>query len=72
MANGKNTKATDVETATQEIESVYSAEELARNHKALGTSYEIVTVALRRAGKAAATFTEAQSIIDKFRSKEVK
>ncbi len=54
------------------VESVYTAEELANNHKAFNTSYEIVTVALRLAGKKAATFTEAEKIIEKFKTKEVK
>ena len=53
-------------------ESVYSAEELIANHKLFNTSREIVTVALRIAGKTSATFAEAKTIIDKFRNKEVK
>lgn len=53
-------------------ESVYSAEELAKNHKLFNASYEIVTIALRQAGKKAATVSEAQKIIDKFKTKEVK
>lgn len=53
-------------------ESVYSAEELAKNHKVFNASYEIVTIALRQAGKKAATVSEAQKIIDKFKTKEVK
>ena len=67
MANGKPTKATEAV-----VESVYTAEELAKNHNAFNTSYEIVTIALRLAGKTAATFAEAQKIIDKFKTKEVK
>lgn len=69
MANSETPKATTVKTSN---ESVYTAEELANNHKALGTSYEIAAVALRLAGKKAATFTEAKKIIDKFKTKEVK
>ena len=53
-------------------ESVYSAEDLIANFKAFKTSKEIVTVALRQAGKKTATFTEAKNIIDKFKNKEVK
>ena len=53
-------------------ESVYSAEELAKNHKVFKTSYEIVTIALRQEGKTEATFSEAKKIIDKFKNKEVK
>lgn len=53
-------------------ESVYSAEELAANHKVFKTSYEIVKIALRLAGKKTATFTEAKAIIEKFKNKEVK
>lgn len=53
-------------------ESVYSAEELARNHKVFKTSYEIVAIALRTAGKKEATFAEATKIIEEFKNKEVK
>ena len=53
-------------------ESVYSAEELAANHKVFKTSREIVEVALRMAGKETATLKEAKAIIDKFKNKEVK
>ena len=53
-------------------ESVYSAEELARNHKLFKTSYEIVAVALRKAGKKETTFTEAKNIIENFKNREVK
>ncbi len=54
------------------VESIYSAEELAKNHKLFKTSYEIVAVALRKAGKKEATFTEAKDIIEKFKNREVK
>lgn len=53
-------------------ESVYTASELAENHKVFGTHREIVAVALRLAGKETATFSEAKSIIEKFKNKEVK
>ena len=53
-------------------ESVYSAVELAENHKVFNTSREIVEVALRIAGKSSATLTEAKAIIEKFKKKEVK
>ena len=53
-------------------ESVYTAEDLANNHKAFKTSREIVVVALRLAGKKTATLTEAKNIIEKFKNKEVK
>ena len=53
-------------------ESVYTAAELADNHKAFKTYREIVVVALRKAGKETATFAEAKNIIEKFKSKEVK
>ena len=52
--------------------SVYSAKDLADNHKAFNTSREIVVVALRLAGKTSATFEEATNIIEKFKHKEVK
>ena len=53
-------------------ESVYTAEELAQNHKFFKTSYEIVVVALQMAGKKSATVTEAKNIIEKFKNREVK
>ena len=53
-------------------ESVYTAAELAQNHKFFKTSYEIVAVALQMAGKNAATVTEAKNIIEKFKNREVK
>ena len=53
-------------------ESIYTAKELADNHKLFNTSYEIVVVALRKAGKEAATYTEAKNIIEKFKTREVK
>lgn len=59
-------------TRARVTESVYSAEELAKNHKVFKTSYEIVTIALRQEGKTEATFSEAKKIIDKFKNKEVK
>ena len=73
MANGKTTKAAETEVVTPAVsESVYTSEELAKNHKAFDTSYEIVSIALRLAGKKDATFSEAKKIIDKFKTKEVK
>lgn len=48
---------------------IYTAEELAENHGAFQTSYEIVTVALRLAGKKTATVSEARAIIQKFKTK---
>ncbi len=55
-----------------ERESVYTAAELADNHKAFGTYREIVVVALRQAKKDRATFSEAKRIIENFKNKEVK
>ncbi len=82
MANKDKIKAVEAvveEAPKQEIkisappaESVYSAAELAENHKIFNTSYEIVSIALRLAGKKTATFTEAKNIIEKFKNKEVK
>jgi hypothetical protein len=66
----------DKKKTTASVEEIYTAEELAKNHGAFKTSYEIVAVALRLAGKKKATVSEARSIIDKFktqhRNKEVK
>lgn len=64
--------ATKDNTVEDRNESVYTAEELADAHKAFGTFREIVVVALRKAGKKTATFTEAKAIIEKFKNKEVK
>ena len=73
MANGTTTKAAYAEAETPVAnESTYTAEELAKNHNVFNTSYEIVSIALRQAGKTAATFSEAKKIIDKFKTKEVK
>lgn len=71
MATSDKTKAAAAKAAPVN-ESVYTAEELAANHKVFKTSYEIVAVALRLAGKNAATLTEAKQIIEKFKTKEVK
>lgn len=51
------------------VEDVYTAEELAGNHDVFHTSYEVVVVALRMAGKEKATVSEARMIIDKFKTK---
>lgn len=70
-AASKTVNETDVALAKTN-ESVYTAEELAKNHKVFKTSYEIVTVALLRAGKKDATFSEAKKIIENFKNREVK
>ena len=69
MASTSKTKSAE---APRVNESVYTAAELIDNHKIFNTSREIVEVALQIAGKRAATFTEAKTIIDNFRNKEVK
>ncbi len=61
-----------VKNAVDAPENVYTATELAENHDAFNTSYEIVAVALRLAGKDKATVSEATTIIEKFKNKEVK
>lgn len=77
MANSTKSKA-DTEPVktvveqTKSNESIYTAEELAYNCKLFNTSYEIVVVALRKAGKKAASFSEAKKIIETFKNKEVK
>ena len=53
-------------------DSVYTAKELADNHKAFGTYREIVEVALKQAKKQEATFNEAKRIIESFKNKGVK
>ena len=77
MASNEKKAASEVvkETPVAQVmvkESVYTAEELAKQHKVFKTSYEIVTVALRLAGKKEATFSEAKKIIDNFKNREVK
>lgn len=67
----EETKKT-VAKAPQPKESVYSPQELANNYKAFDTSYAIVDVALKLAGKGAYTFTEAKKIVENFKNKEVK
>lgn len=52
------------------VEDVYTAEQLAESHDFFHTSYEIVTVALRLAGKRKATISEARAIIEKFKNKK--
>lgn len=68
------TQNTEDRTKTEPVaqESTYSVDELARAHKSLGTSYEIVKVALRQAGKDRATITEAKEIVERFKTREVK
>lgn len=66
-----NTKNAEADKAAS-AESVYSAAELAANHKMFGVNRDIVVVALRKANMDFATVPEAKSIIDKFKKKEVK
>lgn len=66
------TKKAAVEETPAIVADLYTAKELAANHKVFKTSHEIVTVALRLAGKEEATFEEAKEIIEKFKNKEVK
>ena len=68
MANTTKNKTTE-KAENQALESVYTAAELADNHKLFGTFREIVVVALRLAGKETATLTEATEIIEKFKNK---
>lgn len=73
MANTtKTTEATTTPKTGTAKECVYTAAELVANHKVFNTSREIVEVALKLAGKTSATKAEAKTIIDKFKSKEVK
>lgn len=67
-----NKKTDTAKSAVAPYDSFYSAKELAEQHNLFNTSFEIVTVALRLAGKKMATFEEAKKIIDKFKNKEVK
>lgn len=51
---------------------IYTAEELAANHKFFKTSREIVVVAMRLAKKDKATAEEATKIIEEFKNRRVK
>lgn len=64
--------ASTTKTTERVNASVYSATELAANHKMFGVNRDIVVVALRKAGKTSATVAEAKTIIEKFKNKEVK
>ena len=70
MAKEKTAAKETVKSAA--VESVYTAEELAKNHRTFNTSREIVVVALRHAGVKEATLNDARKIIDNFKNKEVK
>ena len=70
--NPKTTEVINEVPKAVPVESVYSASELADNHKAFGVNRDIVVIALRDAGKNFASITEAKAIIDKFKNKEVK
>lgn len=70
MANEKQEKRS-APAPKQAPESVYSAQELAANHKAFGAPKEIVVVALRLAGKETFTFPEAKRLVEAFSRKEV-
>lgn len=72
MATDKNVTVQIEKGKAAPAASVYTAAELANNAKFLGTSREIVVVALRLAGKESATIEEAKAIVDKFKNKEVK
>lgn len=72
-----NNKPAVTETPTKKekakpVESVYSAEQLAKAHATFGASYAIVATALKIAGKEKATVSEAKEIIEKFKKQEVK
>ena len=58
-------------TKAAPTEGVYSAAELADNHQLFGVNRDIVVVALQKAGKKYATFSEAKDIINKFKSRKV-
>lgn len=67
-----SSSTTSASAAKVEKESVYTVDDLIANFKAFKTSKEIVAIAMRKSGKKNATFSEAKSIIEKFKNKEVK
>ena len=58
--------------SVSEGDTVYSAEELANAPQMFGTRKECVAAALKYYGKKEATVKEAQELVRKFLSKEVK
>ncbi len=58
-------------TPAKSEESVYSAEELIKNHSVFRVSREIVVVALKKAKKDYYTFAEAKEIIDNFKNRRI-
>ena len=67
-----SSSTTSASAAKVEKESVYTVDDLIANFKAFKTSKQIVAIAMRKSGKKNATFSEAKSIIEKFKNKEVK
>lgn len=67
----ESAKEVIVEAPAKAAESVYTAEELAKNHSVFNASRDIVVVALRLAHKATATYAEAKAIIDEFKNRRI-
>lgn len=73
MANEKGKTETSAKPTTpKESESVYTTEFMIDNFAAFNTSREIVEVALKQANIKSATYSEAKTIIERFKNKEVK
>ena len=73
MANEKGKTETSAKpTMPKECESVYTTEFMIDNFAAFNTSREIVEVALKQANIKSATYSEAKTIIERFKNKEVK
>lgn len=53
-------------------ESVYTLAQLVQGHRSLNAPRELVSVALRLAGKESFTLSQAREIVNKFKDKEVK
>lgn len=68
---GSKAKTEETAVVRRTVESVYTAEELADRADLFGVRREIAVVALKKAGKKAATFQEAKAIIERFK-KEVR
>jgi len=58
-------------TTRPQMEGLFSIQELTNQYHAFQTSREIVSVALRLAGKDRFSFSEATKIVHQFQSKEV-
>lgn len=60
------------EVPGQAGENVYTLAQLVQGHRSLNAPRELVSVALRLAGKESFTLSQAREIVNRFKDKEVK